>query len=142
MEYNQKIPLLRPYIDPDNSGFWEGVREHHLAFQECRYCGLLVHRPRPMCPRCLSTDRDWRVSDGKGHVYSCVNVAYQNVAYPGIKVPYTVVLVQMEEGVRLLSNLLDVEPEDVYIGMPVEITFEDIADDLTLPMFRERKTTQ
>ena len=57
MEYVPGIPLLRPYIDPDNQGFWEGVKQHRLVFQKCKGCGLFVNRPRPMCPRCLSTEK-------------------------------------------------------------------------------------
>lgn len=139
MEYIPGIPLLRPYIDLDNEGFWEGVKQHKLVFQKCKYCGLLVHRPRPMCPRCLSTEKEWVPSEGKGIVYSWVNFVYVNAAYPGIKVPYAVVVVEMLEGVRMISNMYDVKPEDIYVGMPVEVVFDDIADDLTLPKFKKRE---
>ena len=139
MEYIPGIPLLRPRVDLDNQGFWEAVRQHKLVFQKCKDCGLLVHRPRPMCPRCNSMEREWSPSTGKGVVYSWVNFVYANAAYPGIKVPYTVVVVEMAEGVRIISNLYDVKPEEVYVGMPVEVVFDDIADDLTLPKFRRRE---
>jgi len=139
MEYIPGIPLLRPHVDLDNQGFWEAVKQHKLAFQKCKDCGLLVHRPRPMCPRCNSMEREWVPSTGKGVVYSWGNFVYANAAYPGIKVPYTVVVVEMAEGVRIISNLYDVKPEEVYIGMPVEVVVDDIADDLTLPMFRRRE---
>ncbi len=139
MEYIPGIPLLRPRVDLDNQGFWEAVKQHKLVFQKCKDCGLLVHRPRPMCPRCNSMEREWSPSTGKGVVYSWVNFVYANAAYPGIKVPYTVVVVEMAEGVRMISNLYDVKPEEVYVGMPVEVVFDDIADDLTLPKFRRRE---
>jgi len=139
MEYIPGIPLLRPHVDLDNQGFWEAVRQHKLVFQKCKDCGLLVHRPRPMCPRCNSMEREWVPSTGKGVVYSWVNFVYANAAYPGIKVPYTVVVVEMVDGVRIISNLYDVKPEEVYVGMPVEVVFDDIADDLTLPKFRRRE---
>ncbi len=138
MEYIPGIPLLRPKVDLDNEGFWNGVKEHKLAFQKCRDCGLLVHRPRPMCPRCLSTEKEWAPSEGVGEVYAKVNFVYAKAAYPGIKVPYAVVVVQMVEGVRIVSNMYDVKPDDIYIGMPVEVVFDDIADDLTLPKFKKR----
>ena len=139
MEYIPGIPLLRPRVDLDNQGFWEAVKQHKLVFQKCKDCGLLVHRPRPMCPKCNSMEREWVPSTGKGIVYSWVNFVYANAAYPGIKVPYTVVVVEMAEGVRMISNLYDVKPEEVYVGMPVEVVFDDIADDLTLPKFRRRE---
>jgi uncharacterized OB-fold protein len=139
MEYIPGIPLLRPYIDYDNKGFWDAIREHRLVFQRCMQCGLIVHRPRPMCPRCLSTDREWAPSEGKGWIYSFVNFVYQNAAYPGIKVPYVVVVVEMLEGVRLISNMYEETAEDISIGMPVEVVFDDVAEDLTLPKFRKRR---
>ena len=139
MEYIPGIPLLRPRVDFDNEGFWEGVKQHKLVFQRCKYCGLIVHRPRPMCPRCLSTEKEWVHSEGKGTVYCWVNFVYDRAAYPGIKVPYAVVVVELVEGVRMISNMYDVKPEDVYIGMPVEVVFDDIADDLTLPKFKKRE---
>ncbi len=139
MEYIPGIPLLRPRVDLDNQGFWEAAKQHKLVFQKCKDCGLLVHRPRPMCPRCNSMEKEWVPSTGKGIVYSWVNFVYANAAYPGIKVPYTVVVVEMVEGVRIISNLHDVKPEEVYVGMPVEVVFDDIADDLTLPKFTRRE---
>jgi len=84
-------------------------------------------------------EREWVPSTGMGVVYSWVNFVYANAAYPGIKVPYTVVVVEMVDGVRIISNLYDVKPEEVYVGMPVEVVFDDIADDLTLPKFKRRE---
>jgi len=138
MEYSPAIPLLRPHIDLDNRGFWEAVKQHKLVFQKCKNCGLLVHRPRPMCPRCNSTEKEWAPSSGKGTIYSWVNFVYANAAYPGIKIPYLVVVVEMEEGVRIISNMHGAKREDIYIGMPVEVVFDDIAEDLTLPKFKRR----
>ena len=139
MEYNPAIPLLRPYIDAENQGFWDAVKQHKLVFQRCKYCGLFVHKPRPMCPRCLSTEKEWVESDGKGIVYTWVNFVYANASYPGIQVPYTVIVVEMTEGVRMISNLYDVKPDEVYVGMPVEVAFDDVAEDLTLPKFKRRQ---
>jgi len=140
MEYVPRFPLLRPNVGLDNEGFWNGIREHKLVFQKCKYCGLLIHRPKPMCPRCLSTEMEWAASSGKGSVYSSVTVIHDRTGYPGIKVPYSVVVVEMDEGVRILANMHDVKPEEIRIGMPVEVVFDDIAPDLTLPKFRKRTT--
>jgi uncharacterized OB-fold protein len=137
MEYNPGIPLLRPRVDFDNQGFWEGIKQHKLVFQKCKVCGLLLHRPRPMCPKCNSMEMEWIPSSGKGHIYSWVNFVYANAAYPGITVPYLVVLVEMLEGVRIISNMHGVTREEIYVGMPVEVVFDDIADDLTLPKFKK-----
>ena len=139
MEYIEGIPLLRPYVDYDNKGFWDAIREHRLVFQKCKECGLIVHRPRPMCPQCLSTDREWAPSEGKGRIYTYVEFVYQNASYPGIKVPYVVAVAEMPEGVRIISNVIDESAEDIYVGMPVEVVFEDVGEDLTLPKFRRIK---
>ncbi|UCG82562.1 MAG: OB-fold domain-containing protein [Dehalococcoidia bacterium] len=139
MEYIPGIPILRPYIDLDNQGFWDAVKQHKLVFQKCKDCGLFVHRPRPMCPRCLSTAKEWVPSEGKGKVYCWVNFVYANAAYPGIKVPYPVVVVELTEGVRMISNVHGVPQEEIYIGMPVEVVYDDVADDLTLPKFKKQE---
>jgi hypothetical protein len=83
-------------------------------------------------------EKEWAPSTGRGVIYSWVNFVYANAAYPGIKVPYLVVVVEMEEGVRIISNMYDSRREDIYIGMPVEVVFDDIAEDLTLPKFKRR----
>lgn len=138
MEYNPVFPLMRPYTDYDNQGFWDAVRNYRLVFQKCRWCGLMIHRPRPTCPRCLSADKEWAESEGRGRVYSHVTVIYEKTGYPGIRTPYSIVVVEMLEGIRILANMDGIDPKDVHIGMPVEVVFEDIADDLTLPRFRKR----
>ncbi len=139
MEYVKGVPLLRPYIDYDNQEFWLAHREEKLVFQKCTYCGKIIHRPKPMCPACLSTDMEWIESTGLGTIYSWTTFVYDRAAYPGIRVPYIVVLVEMSEGVRLVSNIEDVTSEEMYIGMPVEVFFDKVSDDLTLPKFRKRK---
>ena len=139
IEYVPEIPLLRPRIDYDNQGFWEGIKQHRLVFQKCKTCGLIIHRPRHMCPRCNAMDMEWAPSTGKGHIYSWVNFVYVNAAYPGIKVPYIVAVTEMLEGVRLVANMHDITREEIFVGMPVEVVFEDIADDLTLPRFKKRE---
>jgi len=137
LEYVEGIPVMRPLVDYDNQGFWDGVKRHELVFQRCGDCGTFVHPPRPMCPNCQSLNKQWALSSGKGHIYSWSTVAYPKAAYPGIKVPYAVVLVEMEEGVRVVSNIVDVEPEDIFIGMPVEVVFDDIDEELTLYKFKK-----
>ena len=139
MEYSPAIPLLRPLVTLDNQGFWDAIKQHKLVFQKCKDCGLLRHRPRPMCPRCNSLEMEWAPSTGRGRIYTWVNFVYANAAYPGIKVPYLVVVVEMDEGVRILSNMYEAKREDIYIGMPVEVVFDEIADDLTLPKFKRRE---
>ena len=138
-EYVPGIPLLHPVVNYDNRGYWEAMRRHELAIQRCKNCGLRVHPPRPMCPRCLATDKEWAPVSGKGIIYTWVNFVYDKSGYPAIKVPYAVVVVELDEGVRLLSNVVDMKPEDIYIGMPVEAVFDDVDEDLTLVKFKKRE---
>ncbi len=139
-EYVKGFPLMRPYIDFDNEEFWKAHREEKLVIQQCKHCELIIHRPRPMCPRCLGTEHCWIESAGLGKIYSWTVFRYANAAYPGIKVPYIVVLVDMMEGIRMIANLEGVEPEDIEMGMPVELFFDRVDDDLTLPKFKRQDT--
>ena len=129
----QSIPV--PVNAFDNRGFWEGVNRHELVFQKCQGCGSWVHPPRPMCPRCHSVEKEWAASTGKGKVYSYV--IYRESPHPAFRAPYAVVLVEMDEGVRLVSNMVDIEADEIHIGMPVEVVFEDVAEGVTLPKFRK-----
>ncbi|UCC61318.1 MAG: Zn-ribbon domain-containing OB-fold protein [Dehalococcoidia bacterium] len=131
---------MGPYIDLDNQVFWENVKQRKLTLQRCSNCGNFYHIPRPMCPQCKSMDTlEWVPSSGRGHIYSYVTFTSDRMAYPAMKIPYVVVLVELEEGVRLTSNVVDMKPEDVYIGMPVEVVFEDLTDDLTVYKFKKRE---
>ncbi|MCJ7520639.1 MAG: Zn-ribbon domain-containing OB-fold protein [Dehalococcoidia bacterium] len=135
MVYDTEHPVPIPPIIWDNMGYWEGINRHELVFQRCKECGTWRHPPRPVCPKCRSFEKEWAPSTGKGAVYSWVT--YQESPHPGFKAPYSVVLLEMEEGVRLVSNMVDIKPEEISIGMPVEVVFEDIAEGLTLPKFRK-----
>jgi uncharacterized OB-fold protein/acyl dehydratase len=129
-----KPPRPRPAVNQDNAFFWEGAGRGELLIQRCGSCGRLRHPPRPMCPECRSLDWDTVASRGRGAVYSYVVPHHPPV--PSFDYPYVVVLVELEEGTRLVSNLVDVEPADVAVGMPVEVCFAAVDDELTLPQFK------
>lgn len=135
VEYDTDHPIPAPTIHPDNQGFWEGVKNRELRFQRCKACSKWLHPPRPMCPKCRSLETEWVPVQGKGAVYSWVT--YQEAPHPGFKTPYSVVLVELEEGVRLVSNLKDVKPEEITIGMPVEVVFDNVTEEVILPKFRK-----
>ncbi len=125
---------LPPSTSLDSQFFWAGLAEHELLIQRCRGCGELRHPPRPMCPHCTSLDWDPIASTGRGAVFSFVMP--QHPPYPWFEYPYIVVLVELEEGVRIVSNLCEIAPDDVSIGMPVEVFFEHFDDGLVLHQFR------
>ena len=121
-------------MSPDTAFFWEGVAAHRLLIQRCLQCGELRHPPRPMCPRCNALDWDSVESTGRGTVYSFVLPRHPR--YPGFDDPHIVVLVELDEGVRLVSNLCGIDPDDVAIGMPIEVFYDTFDDGLVLPQIR------
>jgi uncharacterized OB-fold protein len=124
----------RPAVNLDNAFFFKGAKEAKLLLQRCASCGELRHPPGPMCPDCRSVEWDTVEAGGRGTVYSFVTNHHPQV--PSFDYPLDVALIELEEGVRLVSNVIDIEPGEVRIGMPVEVTFVAFDDDLTLPQFR------
>lgn len=118
--------------------FFEGARRGQLLVQRCDDCGTLRFPASELCSNCLSTHASWTGVSGRGEVYS-FNVMHQ-VYHPGFapQVPYAVVVVKLEEGTKLVSNLVGVKPHEIKCGMPVEVIFEKVSDQVTLPKFRPR----
>ena len=125
-----------PRTDEESRGHWEALVRHELCLQRCGGCGRLRFPPRAVCPVCLASAVRWQRASGRGVVYS-FTVTHQNQA-PGFRerLPYVLALVELEEGVRLMTNLVDCPPDTVRIGMPVEVVFEDVTPEVTLPLFR------
>ena len=131
-----KRTRMEPPVSEVTKPFWDATREERLLLQWCTSCDKPVFYPREACPSCLGFDLDWRPSAGRGVVYA-VSVQYKP-NFPGLadKVPYAVVLVDLDEGVRLMSNVVDCDIGDVVIGLPVELTWEPLSDGRNLPQFR------
>jgi uncharacterized OB-fold protein len=125
---------LAPTVSADTAFFWDAVRDHELRIQRCASCGTLRHPPRPMCPRCRSLRWVTVVASGRGEVSSFVMPHHP--PFPWFEHPYIVALVELEEGVRFVSNLVGCTPDEVRIGMPVQLEFEHHDDDVVLPVFR------
>jgi uncharacterized OB-fold protein/acyl dehydratase len=124
----------RPSLNEDNRWWFEAAKQGELRIQRCTACNELRHPPGPACPHCGSFDWDTVVASGKGTIYSFVVTHYPKV--PAFDYPLPIVLVELEEGVRQVSNLLGVEPDQVQIGTPVQVEFVEFDDELTLPQFR------
>jgi uncharacterized OB-fold protein len=122
-----------PIVTDDSKTFWEAARDGRLVAQRCRECGRLRHPPRPMCPECHSIDHETVDLAGTGTVYSYAILHHPQ--HPAFSYPVVAVLVDLDEGVRVVSNLVGVQPRDVGIGMPVRVTFEATADDMAVPVF-------
>ena len=124
---------LAPSMTADSQFFWDGVKDHRLLIQRCRSCAQLRHPPRPMCPHCHSLDRDAVEASGRGTVYSFVMPRHPQ--FPFFDDDYIVGLVELEEGTRLVSNLVDVWPEEARIGMAVVVRFDEFDGGVVLPVF-------
>ncbi len=137
---DKRIPIMRPYIDSDNQEYWDAVKQHKLVIQHCSKCDKFFHPPRPMCPYCHSQDTlEWKESSGKGYIYAYIMFTSPKMAYPAFELPYAVVLVELEEGVRITANSHEMEPDEIEPGVPVEVMFEDLHDGQTLYRFKKRE---
>ncbi len=127
----------RPAITRDNAFFWEGIERGELLIQRCS-CGKLRHPPGPTCPSCHSLDWDTLEASGRGTVYSYVVAHHPPI--PPFSYPNIIALVELEEGVRLVANLVGVEREQVAVGIPVDCEIVEVEKDFKLPQFRPRQS--
>jgi uncharacterized OB-fold protein len=127
-------PFPRPYPQPDRdtAPFWQAQNEHRLVFQKCSGCGHVRYIVSPICPECHTFEHEWLESSGHGTIYSFTTVRHQT--HPAFAPPYTVLLVEMEEGPRLVAQLRAPEDTDVKIGAAVHIEWEDHPKQ-SLPVF-------
>jgi len=132
----RKIPRPRPELSRDTRGYWEALKNHQLVVQRCLECKEYRHHPRPMCPECHSLEFEWAPVCGRGTVYTYAIVTHPLHPHWTDEVPYNVVLVELEEGIRIVSNLVDCPNESIEIGMPVTVVFEDVSDEISLPLFK------
>jgi hypothetical protein len=132
--YTKPLPVL----DGLAGEFYAWCRRHELRFQRCTGCGAWRHVPREMCARCGSWQWEWTRSRGRGTVFTWTVVG--RALHPAFTadVPLAPVVVEMEEGVRLLSQV-DCPPDELSIGMPVEVVFDDVTSEVTLPRFRRAR---
>ncbi len=132
----KKYPRALPHIDEENRPWWEALKRHELYVQKCRDCAAVRYHPRALCAQCLSSATQWLRCSGKGKVYT-FTVTYQNQA-AGFRdsLPYVMAYVELAEGAKMLTNLVDCKPEEVKIGMPVEVVYEDVTPEVTLAKFR------
>jgi uncharacterized OB-fold protein len=133
-ETTYKKPI--PRVDEETRGYWEACRRHQLVLQRCGACNTLRYYPRAVCPECLSDEVRWEKMSGRGTVYT-FTVTYQNQA-PGFReeLPYVLAYVTLHEGPQMLTNVVGCKPDEVKIGMPVEVTFEDVNEDIAIPRFK------
>jgi len=136
MAQEKKYAKPLPHLDEENRPWWEALKRHELYLQKCRDCAALRYYPRAQCPECLSPRTDWVRASGRGKVYT-FTATWQNQA-AGFResLPYVMAYVQLDEGPKMLTNIIDCGPEQVKIGMPVEVVYEDVTAEVTLAKFR------
>lgn len=125
-----------PKIDALNRPFWELAKDHKLAVQLCNECGDRHFPPGPVCPKCLGKDQGWEVVSGRGTLFSWVT--FHRAYWGGFAkdLPYEVCLVELDEGPFFVSNLVNAAEGSVAVGDRVEVVFERVTDDITLPKFK------
>ena len=124
----------RPGITPDNAFFFEGAKQHTLLIQQCSSCQTLRHPPQPRCDHCGSYEWHTLEASGRGTVYSYVVNHHPQV--PAFDYPLPLGLIELEEGTRLVAEIVDCPLDEIQVGMPVTVTWIDADDELSLPAFR------
>ena len=127
-------PVPKPY--PDTAAYWQAAASNQLLIQKCLDCGELQFYPRGVCKSCLSSSLSWQQASGRATVYT-FTVNYR-APHPGFvdDLPFVTAIVELSEGVRMLTNIVQCDPDQVTIGMPVRVVFDKLTDDIALPKFR------
>ena len=127
---------FRPEITELHAPFWEALRRHDFLVHQCAECSRLRFIPSELCPSCHSSAATWVPVSGRGTVYTFTVVHRAPTPVYQADAPYAIAYVELDEGPRVPARLVDVAPEDVEVGMPVTVVFDDVDDDLTLFRFR------
>jgi uncharacterized OB-fold protein len=131
--------IAHPRPDPagaDDARFWSFVAAGELRLQRCADCATFRHPPKPLCAVCGSTVSEWVAASGRGEVWAATVIHPPTLPAFAARTPYAAVVVRLDEGVFLVSNVLDRDPDAVVVGMPVEVVITEVEPDLRLPLFR------
>lgn len=132
MDMTKPLPLKQPWTE----AFWEGTKEGKLLIQHCKDCNSNIFYPRKFCPECWSGNLDWIQASGKGTIYS-FSTAYDMVEPRFMAdLPYTLAYVDLDEGIRMATRIVECAPEAIGIGKQVTVTFHKLNDDFYLPYFK------
>ena len=125
----------QPHPSPETAPFWKAAANHRLELPQCDRCNRFWFPPSCLCPHCLSDRFHWQQTKGRGKVHSfAVFHRVYDPAFAG-DIPYVVAVIELDEGPRILSNIVDVAPDNVRCGMPVTVKFDDVSADLAIPKF-------
>ena len=132
---------VEPPESPPGRPFWAATRQQQLVLQWCRSCDRPIHFPREVCPSCLDDDLEFRPASGLGTVSACSIMPKPANPLMAGREPYVVALVDLDEGARMMTNIVGIEPEAVTVGMAVQVTWEPLSDGRNLPLFEPRPAT-
>ncbi len=126
---------FKPVPTEDTEPYWKYCAKGELRMQKCQECGHVRFPASVLCPKCLSEENEWVKLSGKGRVFS--KAIFHQLYYPGFEdeIPYNTAIIELEEGPRLHTNILECENSEIVIGMPVSVIFKKIDDQISLPMF-------
>ena len=125
-----------PHIDEEMRPWWEAAQRHELYIQKCRDCGDLRFHPRALCTSCMSSRVEWIKCSGRGKIYTYTVTNQNGSAGFRDSLPYVLAWVELEEGVRMLTNIVECPPAQVKIDQAVEAVFDDVTPEVTLVKFR------
>lgn len=125
-----------PTINILTRPFWEGTKRHELLLQRCRECGRYRFPPRVICPGCISEEFDWIPASGRGAVYTYTVVYRSPMPSFDADLPYVIGIIELEEGARVMSHVIGCRPEEVKVGLSVQLVFEDVSDEVSLYKFQ------
>lgn len=132
-------PRPVPEVTTETEPFWRGASEGRFLLCECRECGLVYHYPRALCPDCFGEDVAWHEANGEGRIHS-YSIARQASGWPDAALPLVVAYVELVEGPRVMTNVIDCEPKAVAVGVPVETRFVPTdQEDVSIPVFVPRE---
>lgn len=131
-EYHKPLPSINPLSRP----YWDAARRHELVLQRCVACGRHRFPPSERCPACLDPGTEWVRASGRGRVWSWIRMWQRYFPSFDADIPYVVAYVELDEGPRMMTALVDCDPAAICCDLPVEVVFDDVTGAVTLPKFR------
>jgi len=129
------LPVPPPAVNPETKPFWEATAQGRLLLKRCLDCGAVIWYPRVICPDCASLRTEWFEATGRGRIYSYTVNHRGEGAYTGLP-PFVLAYVELDEGPRLMTNIVGADNAELAVGLPVEVVFHDTGDGAALPRFQ------
>jgi uncharacterized OB-fold protein len=134
-EYKKPLPLITKL----SKVFYDGCKENKLLYQVCMDCDEVIFFPKELCPKCMSHHLEWKESNGKGKIHT-FTITYDFAPPEFMKdVPYSLAIINLDEGFSIMSNIVECDFDEIKCDMPVEVVFDPVTPEITLPKFRPTK---